>query len=61
MIILIIDSLVLLGYINKLINVKRKEFYRLDLGREYYYLSLFFLFFLEFLYGDDVVKLVKEI
>lgn len=61
MIILVIDSLVLLGYINKLINVKRKEFYRLDLGREYYYLNLFFLFFLEFLYGDDVVKLVKEI
>lgn len=61
MIILVIDSLVLLGYINKLINVKRKEFYRLDLGREYYYLSLFLLFFLEFLYGDDVVKLVKEI
>lgn len=52
-----------MGYIEKLINVKRKEkeFYRLDLGREYYYLSLFFLFFLEFLYGDDVVKLVKEI
>lgn len=61
MIILVIDSLVLLGYINKLINVKRKKFYRLDLGREYYYLSLFLLFFLEFLYGDDVVKLVKEI
>lgn len=55
------DSLALLGHTNKLINVKRKELHRPDLGREYYHLSSPSLPFSEFLYGDDVAKSVKEI
>ncbi|XP_062612901.1 uncharacterized protein LOC134274650 [Saccostrea cucullata] len=55
------DALALLGHTNKLINVKRKELHRPDLGREYYHLSSPSLPFSEFLYGDDVAKSVKEI
>lgn len=55
------DSFALLGHTNKLINVKRKELHRPDLGREYYHLSSPSLPFSEFLYGDDVAKSVKEI
>jgi hypothetical protein len=55
------DALALLGHTNKLINVKRKELHRPDLGREYYNLSSPSLPFSEFLYGDEVAKSVKEI
>ncbi|XP_061180713.1 uncharacterized protein LOC133189342 [Saccostrea echinata] len=55
------DALALLGHTNKLINVKRKDFHRPDLGREYYHLSSPSLPFSKFLYGDDVAKSVKEI
>lgn len=55
------NSLALLGHTHKLINVKRKELHRPDLGREYYHLSSPSLPFSEFLYGDDVAKSVKEI
>ncbi|KAK6174220.1 hypothetical protein SNE40_017539 [Patella caerulea] len=58
---MISDSLALLGHTNKLINLKRKELHKPDLGRDYFHLSSQSVPYTDLLYGDDVTKNVKEI
>ena len=58
---LVTDSLALLGHANKLINNKRRESHKPDLGREYYHLSSPSLAYTDYLYGDELSKSVKEI
>lgn len=56
-----IASLGLLGHYNRQSNIKRKEFQKPDLDQQYHHLCAPSISFTDYLYGDDILKNVKEI
>ena len=49
----ITNAIALLGHVNKMINICRKETHKPDLDSKYHYLASSSLPYTEFLYGDD--------